>query len=176
MTSLTRDQIAFGQGLSVTAVQMAAAVAALVNGGTYVSPKLIRQAWTADGKPYEVPSQTTRQVISPTASAELLSMMETANVANRRGIDGYRTGGKTGTADRYNEACACYRGTVGSYVVVAPVEDPEILVYAALDNPTAGQYGTVVAQPAATDILKVALPRFGVAPSTTEARELDIYW
>jgi cell division protein FtsI (penicillin-binding protein 3) len=176
MTSLTRDEVAYGQGLSVTAVQMAAAVAGLVNGGTYNSPKLVRAAWNSDGTPYEVPAQTTRQVISATASADLVAMMETANIKNNRGIEGYRTAGKTGTADRYNETCACYSGTVGSYVVVAPAEDPEILVYVALDDPTSGQYGSVVAQPAATDILKVALPRLGVAPSTTEGQELPIYW
>ncbi|MDR1512477.1 MAG: penicillin-binding protein 2, partial [Propionibacteriaceae bacterium] len=176
MTNQTQDQIAFGQGLSVTAVQEAAAVAAVVNGGTYHSPTLIRQAWSADGQPYQVPGQEVRQVISEQASHDLVSMMEAAIVTAGKGVDGYRVAGKTGTADRYNADCACYRGTVGTFVGVAPAEDPEILVYVALDDPQVGQYGSQVAQPAATDILKVALPLYGVKPSTTAAPEFVTNW
>ncbi|MDR1807284.1 MAG: penicillin-binding protein 2 [Propionibacteriaceae bacterium] len=176
MTNQTRDQIAFGQGLSVTAVQEAAAIAAVVNGGVYHSPQLIKQAWTSDGQPYPVPTQVTRQVISPESSATLVSMMEAAIVTNNKGIAGYREIGKTGTADRYNADCACYRGVVGSFVGVAPAENPQILVYVALDDPTNQQYGSQVAQPTAEDIMKLALPRYGVAPSTTAAPEFTTTW
>ncbi|MDR1264534.1 MAG: penicillin-binding protein 2 [Propionibacteriaceae bacterium] len=176
MSDQTRDQIAFGQGLSVTAVQIAAAVAAVVNHGLYRSPVLIQQAWTADGQPYPVPEQETRQVISPEASAQLVAMMEAGVVVNHRGIDGYRVAGKTGTADRYNAACACYRGVVGSFVGLAPAENPKLLVYVMLDDPQNGQYGSEVAQPAAQDILRVALPRYGVTPSTTAAPDFVIEW
>ena len=176
MSNQTRDQVSFGQGLSVTAVQEAAAVAAIVNGGLYHSPKLIRAATTFDGQPYQIPPQTTRQVISPEASAQLVAMMQVGTATNKQGIEGYNVAGKTGTADRFNETCACYRGVVGSFVGVAPAEHPQILVYVALDDPQKGQYGAVVAQPTATDILKVALPRYGVPPSTTPPPDLATVW
>jgi cell division protein FtsI (penicillin-binding protein 3) len=176
MSDQTRDQIAFGQGLSVTAVQEAAAVAGIVDGGVYHSPTLIRAATTSDGQPYQIPSQTTRQVISTQASATMVAMMEAGTATNKQGIPGYNVAGKTGTADRFNATCSCYRGVVGSFVGVAPAENPQILVYVALDDPQQGQYGAVVAQPTATDILKVALPRYGVPPSTTPPPALATTW
>jgi cell division protein FtsI (penicillin-binding protein 3) len=173
MTGQTRDNIAFGQGLSVTAVQEAAAVAAVVNGGLYVSPTLIRSAWTSDGQPYEVAQPTTRQVISAEASADLLYMMEAAAATS---IDGYRVAGKTGTAERFDENCGCYSGVVASFIGVAPAEDPQILVYVVVDNPKTSYSGLTIARPAALDLLRVALPRYGVIPSTEPAPEFITTW
>ncbi|MDR1450288.1 MAG: penicillin-binding protein 2 [Propionibacteriaceae bacterium] len=177
MSDQTRDQIAFGQGLSLTAIQMASAVGGLVNGGLYVSPTLVKSAVQSDGRAWEIPSQVTRQVISPQASADLLSMMEAVVTVNHYGIEGYRLAGKTGTAERYDETCACYRGYTGSYITVGPVEDPEILTYVVVDDPTQnGYYGSQNAVPAALDIMKVALPRYGVPTSSSEAPDYQIRW
>ncbi|MDR0990812.1 MAG: penicillin-binding protein 2, partial [Propionibacteriaceae bacterium] len=71
---------------------------------------------------------------------------------------------------------ACYLGVVGSFVGVAPVEDPQLLVYVALDDPTSGEYGSLVAQPSATDIMKIALPRYGVQPSTEPPPDYVTTW
>jgi cell division protein FtsI (penicillin-binding protein 3) len=177
----TRDQIAFGQGLSVTALQEAAAVAAVTNGGIYRSPTLIRSATTSDGKAMPVPQGEERRVISPQASAQVLDMMEAvvaSKVGNKRyPIEGYRLAGKSGTAERVDPACKCYNGYVASFVGVAPVESPEILAYVVVDRPQGGQiYGSVVAAPVVRDIMRVALPRYGVAPSTTPAADRPIEW
>jgi cell division protein FtsI (penicillin-binding protein 3) len=176
MSDQTRDQVAFGQGLSMTAVQMASAVAGVVNEGVYVSPTVIKSATTSDGVAYGIPQQTTRQVISAEASDQLLAMMESVVTTNNYGIEGYRVAGKTGTSERYNETCACYRGYIGSYIAVAPVEDPQILVYVVIDDPQKGEYGSQVAAPSATDIMKVALPRYGVPTSTTTPPTYQIRW
>ncbi|MDO5501495.1 MAG: penicillin-binding protein 2, partial [Propionibacteriaceae bacterium] len=71
MPDYSRDQISFGQGLSVNAVQMAAAVAAVTNGGTYHQPTIIKSATAADGTEIELPEPVSRQVISEEASAEV---------------------------------------------------------------------------------------------------------
>ncbi|MDR1213377.1 MAG: penicillin-binding protein 2 [Propionibacteriaceae bacterium] len=180
MGSQTRDHISFGQGLSVSAIQEAAAVAAVVNGGLYISPTIIKSATRSDGQPVDVQAQTTRQVISPEASDIVLSLME-AVVASSVGkdrfpIEGYRTAAKSGTAERYDADCACYRGYVASFIGVAPVEDPEILTYVVLDDPKGAIQGSQVAYPVYRDVMKVALPRFGVPVSTSPPPDFEINW
>ncbi|HOB05452.1 MAG TPA: penicillin-binding protein 2, partial [Propionibacteriaceae bacterium] len=167
----TRDQIAFGQGLSVTALQEAAAVAAVTNGGVYRTPTIVKSATTTDGKAMPVPEGEERRVISPEASAQVLDMMESVVASkvgkNRFPIEGYRMAAKSGAAERVDPACKCYNGYVASFVGVAPVESPEILVYVVIDRPTAGQIqGSQIAAPVVKDVMKLALPRYGVAPST----------
>ncbi|MCL2483676.1 MAG: penicillin-binding protein 2, partial [Propionibacteriaceae bacterium] len=108
MSDQTRDNIAFGQGLSVTAVQEAAAVAAVANGGVYTSPTLIKAATTSDGKSLPVPQPTTHRVVSAETSTQVLSMMESVVQLNKNSFDipGYRTAGKSGTAQAIDPSCA----------------------------------------------------------------------
>ncbi|HET7724685.1 MAG TPA: penicillin-binding protein 2 [Propionibacteriaceae bacterium] len=176
----TRDQISFGQGLSVTAIQEAAAVAGIVNGGVYNSPTIIKSAVTQDGKAVPVPVSTSKRVVSQESSAMVLDMME-AVVASKVGVnrfplEGYRTAAKSGTAERIDPTCKCYNGYVASFVGVAPVEDPSLLVYVVVDRPQGAIQGSQVAAPAYKDIMKVALQRYGVLPSTTPARVEPIEW
>jgi cell division protein FtsI (penicillin-binding protein 3) len=169
MADFTRDQISFGQGLSVTAIQQAAAVAGIVNGGVYHSPTIIKSARNGQGEPVKVPASTTRRVISAKASAQVRDMMEAVvTLAPDRAVPGYRTIGKTGTAQRIDPSCHCYRGYTASYVGVGPAENPSILAYVVLNNPVKGHEGSAVALPVARQILSVALPRYGVEPSTSK--------
>lgn len=176
----TRDQIAFGQGLSVTAIQEAAAVAGIVNGGIYNSPTIIKSAVTTDGKAVPVPVSTSKRVISEASSAMVLDMMESV-VASKVGvsrfpIEGYRTAAKSGTAERIDPTCKCYNGYIASFVGVAPVEDPSILVYIVVDQPQGAFQGSQVAAPAYKDIMRIALQRYGVLPSSTPAPVKPIEW
>lgn len=176
----SRDQISFGQGLSVTAVQEAAAVAAVVNGGIYHSPTVVRSAMSSTGRPVAVPQGESRRVISPEASAMVVDMMESV-VASKVGrhrfpIEGYRTAAKSGTAERIDPTCKCYSGYVASFIGVAPVEDPEILTYVVVDRPQAAIQGSQVAAPAWRDIMQVALPRYGILPSSSPAPQKPIEW
>ena len=172
MPDYTRDQIAFGQGLSVTALQEAAAVAGVVSGGVYHSPTILRSAVDGHGEPVEIPEATTRRVISQQASEQVRDIMENVvSTAKDRPIPDYRMGGKTGTAQRIDPACRCYRGYISSFVAVAPIEKPRILTYVAINQPSNGHTGAVVAKPAARQLMSVALPRYGVQPSTEKARK-----
>jgi len=172
MPDYTRDQVAFGQGLSVTALQEAAAVAGIVNGGVYHSPTIIKSAVDGHGEPSEIPKTTTRRVISQRASEEVRDMMENVvSTAKGRPIPDYRMGAKTGTAQRIDPECHCYHGYISSFIAVAPIEKPRILTYVVINQPTNGHTGTAVAQPAARQLMSVALPRYGVQPSTDKARK-----
>ncbi len=177
MADYRRDQISFGQGLSVSAVQMAAAVAAAVNGGVYHQPTIIKSATATDGTPVELPEPEERRVISEEASEDVVEMMEaviTGVGGGSRAIPGYRTAGKSGTAQRFDPACKCYNGYTSSFVGVAPAEDPQILVYVVLDQPTNGNLGSKLALPVVNNVLQAALPRYNVLPSTTPAPELPL--
>lgn len=171
MADYTRDQVSFGQGLSVNAVQMVAAVSAAVNGGVYHQPTILKSATAADGTAVDLPTPTQHRVISERASKIVLDMMESVIQLSpeNRAIPGYRTAGKSGTAQRFNSDCMCYRGFTSSFVGVAPVEDPQLAVYVVLDQPTNGNLGSKLALPVVNNILKMALPRYNVAPSTTKA-------
>lgn len=175
MPDYTRDQISFGQGMSVTAVQEAAAVAAVANGGVYHAPTIISSARDGDGDPVTVARSPGRRVVSAKAAAQVRDMMESVvTLKADRAVPGYRTFGKTGTAQRIDPTCHCYRGYTASYVGIGPTEDPSILTYVVLNNPTKGHQGSEVALPVARQILSVALPRYGVKPSTTTAPKASL--
>ena len=178
MTDQTRDNIAFGQGLAVTAVQEAAAVNAVANGGVYVSPTIIKSATTSDGKPVDVPASTSHRVVSSQTSSLVLEMMEQVPVANPGyfEIDGYRTAAKSGTAQAIDPSCGCYRGNVVSYIGVAPAENPKLLTYVVLDHPSNGASGTSGAAPVVHDVMSVALPRYAAPTSTTPTPDLPLRW
>jgi cell division protein FtsI (penicillin-binding protein 3) len=180
MTDQTRDQIAFGQGLSATAIQMAAAVGAVVNDGIYVQPSIVASATDESGQPVAVDEPTTKRVISSQASAMVREMMEAVVTGpsgiNRFPIAGYHMGAKSGTAEAIDPTCGCYNGYVASFVGVAPISDPEILTYVMLDHPVGQIQGSEVAAPVVKDIMRIALPRYGVPIETDPAPKHRVTW
>ncbi|GAE75522.1 cell division protein FtsI [Cutibacterium acnes JCM 18918] len=96
----------------MTALQEAAAVAGIVNGGVYHSPTIIKSAVDGHGEPSEIPKTTTRRVISQRASEEVRDMMENVvSTAKGRPIPDYRMGAKTGTAQRIDLSVTATTGT-----------------------------------------------------------------
>lgn len=171
----TRDQVAFGQALSVTGVQEAAAISGILNGGTYNSPTVIKSASDLTGKPVAVERRPTRQVVTPETSLAVRDLMravvvDTENGQKNLSLPNYQTGGKTGTAQRADEGCQCYKGYVTSYVGFAPLDDPTYLTYVVVTNPKKGDTGTSVAAPVYKDIMNFALPRYSVPPNTKKPK------
>jgi cell division protein FtsI (penicillin-binding protein 3) len=180
MTDIQRDQIAFGQAMSVTGIQEASAIAGIVNGGIYHSPTVIKQVTDANGNPLARTQPAPRRIISASSSAMVKDLMQ-AVIDSENGrlnlkLDNYTTGGKTGTAQRADPTCHCYRGYVTSYVGFAPLNDPQILTYVVLSNPHRGDTGTVVATPVFRDIMEFALPRYSVAPNAKYHKPLPTQW
>ncbi len=180
MTDGQRDQVAFGQAIAVTGIQEASAIAGVVNGGIYNPPTLIKKAFDGEGKEVGVPRAPQRRVISEQSSAQVRELMQavidTVNGQRNLKLDRYTSGGKTGTAQRADTSCRCYRGYVTSFVGFAPLDDPQILTYVVISNPRRGDTGTVTAAPAYRDIMNVALPRYSVVPDARPHKPLPTEW
>jgi cell division protein FtsI (penicillin-binding protein 3) len=182
-TAMTQDRIAFGQSLSVNALQMAAAVNTIANDGVRVSPSLIRgTAVTDDGRTVGTDTATTARVISKNAARQMARMMERvvdpdAGVAPAAQIAGYRVAGKTGTAQRVGPECGCYNGTFTvSFAGFAPADKPRFTVYVVVQNPRNGGGGGAVAGPAFSKIMSYALRRYGVPPTGAAPSKLPTTW
>ncbi len=178
-SDLTRDTIAFGQGVSVNAVQMASAYATIANGGVRREPSLVKATIDADGSETPVPATAPTRVVSEETAAAVTSMMEAVMGPDGTGkpaaVDGYRVAGKTGTAQRIDPACGCYRGYNSSFMGFAPAEDPEYVVVVSLMEPRNGNSGGALAGPAFADIMEFALEQGGVPPSSTEAPQMRLF-
>ncbi|MFA6574211.1 MAG: penicillin-binding protein 2 [Nocardioides sp.] len=182
-TSQTQDRIAFGQSLSVNAVQMTAAVNTIANGGVRVDPSLILgSAVTEDGDEVGTDVATTRRVVSEDAAHQMTLMMERVldpedGVAPAAAVPGYRVAGKTGTAQRVGEDCGCYDGTFTvSFAGFAPADDPRFTIYVVVQNPRNGGGGGSVAGPAFSRLMGYALRRYAVPPTGTPASRLPVEW
>ena len=169
MEPMTRDRVAFGQGLAVTGIQEVSAIAGLLNGGVYNPPTIIKSATDSDGKQVALPVREPRRIVSTTTSAHIRDLMRAVVDNSSTGkyslrLDGYTSGGKTGTAQR--GTARGYKGYITSYVGFAPLKDPQIITYVVVNNPKKGDpTGTQVAAPVFRDIMQYALPRYSVAPS-----------
>ncbi len=153
----------FGQGVSVTPIQQITAVSAAINGGTLIKPYIVKSLNEPETntviKSFE--SDIKRKVISEDTSEKVRYALESV-VTNGTGrnafIDGYRVGGKTGTAQKVKDG----RYMVGNYIVsfigFMPANDPEIVVYIAVDNAKGiTQYGGTIAAPIARTILQESI-------------------
>jgi cell division protein FtsI (penicillin-binding protein 3) len=181
-TRLSRATIAFGQGVSVTAVQMAAAINTVANGGVYVSPSLVEgSATTNAGQTVGTDQTKTRRVISSQAARDVSMMMERVldpehGVGPAAAIPGYRVAGKTGTAQVVGSECACYLPGVFtvSFAGFAPADDPRFTVYVVVNHPRNGGGGGSVGGPAFQKIMSHVLARYGVPPTGTKPSTLPI--
>ncbi len=165
---LEQATVAFGQGISVTPLQLVRAISAAVNGGYLYQPYIVSKI--KDPLTGEVVNETTptclRQVISEETSAKMRDALETV-VTDGGGknayIEGYRIGGKTGTAQKAVNGSYVGGGYILSFVGIAPIDDPEIVLYVALDNPkNCIQYGGTTVAPIARNMLADMLPSLGV--------------
>ncbi len=174
--------ISFGQGISVTALQEVAAVAAIANKGRYVAPTLVTEVRRADGTTVPRKAPASRQVVSAEAAKMVTTMMEAVTgpdgSAPDTGIPGYRVAGKTGTAWRVDPDTGRYvRGeNTVSYIGFAPAERPRFLTYVVLDNPRGGGSGSGTAGPVFRDVMQQALQRYGIAPSGSRAPRTPVEW
>lgn len=171
--------IPFGQGISVNAVQMASVYATIANGGVRVSPSLVAGTQGAEGEFEPAPEPERRRVVSKKTAHQLTRMLELA--ASERGtganaqIQGYRIAGKTGTAQRVDPDCGCYRGYNAMFSGFAPAGDPQLVVQVVLHDPQRGHYGGQVAAPVFRDVMSFALKSLEIPPSGTEPAKLPLH-
>jgi cell division protein FtsI (penicillin-binding protein 3) len=180
---LVGDRVAFGQSLSVNAVQMTAAINAVANGGVRVDPSVISgSATTDDGTVVGTDETTTRRVVSRKAAYQTAMMMERVTdpdegTAPAAAVPGYRVAGKTGTAQRVGAECGCYDGSFTvSFAGFAPADDPRFTIYVVVQDPSNGGGGGSVAGPAFAKIMGYALRRYAVPPTGTKPSQLPLEW
>lgn len=160
--SIVRDcdlaRVGFGQTVAVTGVQLACAVSAAVNGGNYYIPHLLKSVDSADGKSVEenVPVLKNK-VISEEASRILAEMLEGVvkeGSGKHAYIEGYKVGGKTGTAQKYENGHVAQGKYVSSFTGFFPADDPRYLALIIVDEPQGVYYGSTVAAPVAKQIFE----------------------
>ena len=182
MTSQTKDRVAFGQSLSVNVVQMAAAINTVANGGVRVSPSIISgSAVTDDGVTVGTDVATRTRVVSRAAARGTAKMMEKVvdpedGVAPLAQVPGYLVAGKTGTAQRVDPDCGCYKGTSVSFGGFAPADDSRFTVYVVIHAPRVDGGGGSITGPVFSRIMGYVLGRYGVAPSDGKPSRLPVEW
>jgi len=154
-----------GQGEAVTPVQLAAAYAAIANGGVLRPPRVLR---SVDGRPVRRPAG--RRIVSPQTAAEVRAMLEGVVRAGGTGteaaIPGYALAGKTGTANKVDPETGLYSKEryVASFAGFAPARDPQLLVIVTIDEPKGTIWGGEVAAPAFQQIAQFALTYLRIPP------------
>lgn len=171
----------FGQGVSVTPIQQVSAVSAVVNGGNMVQPHLVKE-WTdpETGKVVEKTSVAPKErVISEETSEEVRLSLEhvVAKGTGRRAfISGYRMAGKTGTAQKVGPNGQYLENNhIVSFIGIAPADDPQLVIYVAIDNPEGVQFGGVVSAPIVKRMMADSLQSLGVEPREEQVEPEVIY-
>jgi len=172
--------LAFGQGLSVNAVQAASVYATIANDGVRVTPTLI-DGWTLpDGTYQPAASPGSTRVVSTKTARTVRSMLESVvsadGTAPNAAIPGYRIAGKTGTANRIDDSCGCYRGYTASFIGIAPADNPSLVVAVFLQNPRNGHYGGVLAGPVFKTVTAFALQQGRTPPTGSPRPRIPVEW
>jgi stage V sporulation protein D (sporulation-specific penicillin-binding protein) len=175
--------MSIGQTTAVTPIQLLTAFGAICNGGRLMKPQVIKEIWDAQGNLLEtVEPEMTRQVISQTTSDLVLRALETVvsqGIGKTAFVEGYRVGGKTGTAQKvvpgvgYSE-----QEFVASFMGVAPVNDPQIVCLIVVDYPKGDTHGGSaicgpVFQAVAKDVMSYLEIPAQVAPALVKATSLE---
>ena len=161
-------RIGFGQTVAVTALQLACAAAAAVNGGYYYQPRLVSGIYAEDGSiAEEIPTVLKNRTVSEEASRILASLLEgvvESGSGNKAYIEGYKIGGKTGTAQKFENGAIAQGKYVSSFLGFFPSDAPQYLALVIVDEPQGAYYGSVVAAPAAKEIFQGIIDLKGIAP------------
>ncbi len=159
----TMGNLPFGQGESVTPIQIAAAYSAIANGGILRPPHIVG---AIGGKPTKLPAG--HRIISTTTAAELRSMLVgvygEGGTASGAGIPGYDMAGKTGTANIAINGQYSSTEFVASFIGMVPANHPQLLGLVVVDEPKGAIYGGSVAAPAFQKIVGWAVPYLGLSP------------
>ena len=169
---------AFGQGFNCTMIQEIAAISAVVNGGTYYQPHLVKEITDEDGKTVKnISPNIMKQPISQEVSAkvrEYMGMSITSGTSKSAKVQGYSMGGKTGTAEKLNEK---EKGNyLVSFIGFAPLDKPEVVIYTVVDTPNVEkQASSTYAQYLAQAILSEVLPYMNIYQDETAQGE-TVLW
>jgi cell division protein FtsI (penicillin-binding protein 3) len=158
-----------GYHVSVTPLQMAMVYATVANDGMWVQPHLVSEI--VDGTGSRNPtSPLARRVISAETAGELRIMLEAVvdrGTGSQAAVSGYRVGGKTGTTEKYlaDEQAYSTEDVVASFIGMAPIDDPKVVIAVVLDSPVNDASGGKGAAPVFAEVMLAALHQVGAVPS-----------
>lgn len=160
----------FGQGFSITPMQLITAISAVVNGGNLMKPQIVKEIRNSGGIVKSFYPEVVNRVISEETSATMRNILErVVGDANGTGknayIKGYRIGGKTGTSEKGRNN----NKRIASFVGFAPADDPQIICLVMFDEPqVANKYGGTIAAPVVGSVIEETLEYMGVERQYTE--------
>lgn len=172
--------VSFGQGMTASPLQMANAYAAIANGGMLNAPHIVESITDLEtNQTVTTETKQIRRVISEETAQQMRLML--AGVTSGKGsgisarVEGYIVGGKTGTAQKVRTEGRGYLpgGYIGSFTGFIPANDPQYVIYVALDHPKKGYYGAQVAAPLFSRIASYAVRREGVAPEVLAEKNIS---
>lgn len=180
-SNTTFPTMAFGQGYSTNAVQIASVFATIANNGVRMPISLVDGYVGVDGIYQPAAAKTGIEVVSAQTAKDLREMLESVvgpdGTAPSARISGYRVAGKTGTAQRSDQSCGgCYQGFTASFIGMAPANDPSIVVAVIIDNPRNGHYGGVLAGPVFREVTNFALQKLKVMPQGGKVEKIPATW
>jgi cell division protein FtsI (penicillin-binding protein 3) len=169
-SGVTRYTLSFGQGVAVTAMQMAEVYATIANGGVRVQPTLIQGTANSAGKYTPAAPAPSRRVIQAKTATDLLQILQQVPAIDASGnqpwgiIPGYAVAAKTGTSQESNGTCAlCVYGS--SFIGLAPGDKPQLVVSVNVQHPRkGGHFGDVIAGPVFYQVMKDALATLQIPP------------
>jgi cell division protein FtsI (penicillin-binding protein 3) len=164
----------FGQGLSLTPLKLVQLHGAIANGGTLVTPHVIRGLVDDRGRPHWEPDYPSSRVFSPKVARQVVEMMETVvskGTGTAAKVPGYRIGGKTGTAQKASPTGGYLpNAKITSFVSILPIESPRYVVLVVVDEPKgANTYGSTVAAPVAKMVIDTLISLQGIPPTSKVA-------
>ena len=170
---------AYGQCNKVTAMELVTAYSAAINGGYMVTPHVVDHVVDSNGNiVLQNETEVKRQIVSEETSdivREQLEAVVNNNPSHNAYIQGYRIGGKSGTAEKLDTSTADDRQYVASYCCFAPADDPEVIMLIMADEPNKeiGYYGSQVVVSYARDIMEEILPAMGFYPEYSDGEDTD---
>ena len=175
----TFPTIAFGQGLSVTALQVADVYSTIANNGVRLTPTLVAGSTDSKGNYTASVKSSGIRVISPSTAKSLRMMLESVvsaeGTAPQAQIDGYHVAGKTGTANRIGPN-GTYSGYTASFVGMAPAENPSLVVAVMIQRPQGAHFGSLVAAPVFKTVMTFALAQQRIPPSPAKLANIPVKW
>ena len=164
--------MAYGQGIAVTPISLVTAISSIANGGKLMEPHFIKELRDSDGNVVETYEPVVRNIsMSSQTAADMLKIME--DVVGEGGggtakIPGYRIGGKTGTAQKPEGNGYSKTDVYGSFLGIAPINDPKFAILVVVDSPRGVLYGSQTAAPCAREIMKEIFTYMGIEPEYTD--------
>ena len=174
----TAPTVAFGQGYSLNTMQATSIFATIANDGVRVPPTVIAGTSDSSGNYTPTEKQKAVRVVSATTAKQMRMMMETVVSANgtapTAAIDGYRVAGKTGTAQRIDDTCGCYRGYTASFIGFAPADKPAYVINVTIQDPKGMHWGGALGGPVFKEVMSFVLQSQGVAPSQAKIKKVAL--